>query len=338
MDLKRKVALLAFWSLLLPTGANAYFSQNDQGEEVFSFMSTFDSPRNAALEKAASALPSTDPSIVQLNPGALRLPEGTKRIAEIHWQTGDMADNQGSISYTSSYKWFLYQISYNWLDYGTLTGYDEYGELTDKEYNPLSQLATATISFSMKHIHVGITAKFASDHLADDEESDRTAWGAAFDWGITWQSPSKIFGLAVVARDFGYLLHDYADDGVDTFYPMSQTFGISAYYRPVIAPRLTIMAESDFPRYAEPKLNLAGEYALGQSFSVRAGFTRAWLDITRDMKQLISANSRPDESQSGRMLSAGLGYNSRLFSLDYSFSYLAQGLGVEHRIGLRIGL
>mgnify|MGYP005606258619 FL=1 len=107
MDLKRKVALLAFWSLLLPTGANAYFSQNDQGEEVFSFLSTFDSPRNAALEKAASALPSTDPTIVQLNPAALRLPEGTKRIAEIRCQTGDMAENQGTISYTSSYKAIL---------------------------------------------------------------------------------------------------------------------------------------------------------------------------------------------------------------------------------------
>jgi hypothetical protein len=38
------------------------------------------------------------------------------------------------------------------------------------------------------------------------------------------------------------------------------------------------------------------------------------------------------------MLSAGLGYNSKLFSLDYAFSYLAQGLGFEHRIGLRVGL
>ena len=37
------------------------------------------------------------------------------------------------------------------------------------------------------------------------------------------------------------------------------------------------------------------------------------------------------------MLSAGLGYTSQLFSLDYSFSYLAQGMGVEHRIGLRVG-
>ena len=114
------------------------------------------------------------------------MPEGKNHIASVHWQTGDMAENQGSISYTSSYKWFLYQISYNWLDYGSLTGYDEYGNETGKDYNPLSQMATATVSFPMKHIHVGVTAKFASEHLADDA-TDRTAWGAAFDWGISWQ-------------------------------------------------------------------------------------------------------------------------------------------------------
>ena len=333
----RKVLVLALWGMLFPAGANAYFSQGDQGEEIFSFLSTFDSPRNAALEKAASAVPSTDPTIVQLNAAALRLPDGTKRVGEIHWQTGAMADNQGSISYTSSYRKFLYQISYNWLDYGTIDGYDEYGNSTGKEYNPFSQLTTATVSYAMTHINVGATVKFASERLTDDA-GDRTAWGAAFDWGISWQSLSKIFGFAVVARDFGMLLRDYVDDGIDEYYPMSQMLGISMYYRPAILPRLTIMTESDFPRYAEPKFALAGEYALGQSFFIRAGFTRAWLDITRDFKQLLSANSRPDEAQSARMLSAGLGYNSKLFSIDYAFSYLAQGLGVEHRIGLRVGL
>ena len=337
MNLKGKVISFVACGLLSTTSASAYFSQDDQGNEVFSFMSTFDSPRNAALEKSAAAVPSTDPTVVQINPAALRMPDGIKRIGEIHWQTGDMADNQGSISYTSTYKQFIYQISYNWLDYGTINGYDEYGNETGKDYNPFSQLATATIAFPMTHIHVGATAKFATETLADDK-GDRTAWGAAFDWGISWQSSSKLFGFALTARDFGSLLRDYTDDSQDDYYPMSQTFTIAGYYRPVILPRLTVTAASEFPRYAESRLELGGEYALGVSFFVRAGFTRAWLDITRDFKQLISASSRPDESQSGRMLSAGLGYTSQLFSLDYSFSYLAQGLGFEHRIGLRVGL
>ena len=36
------------------------------------------------------------------------------------------------------------------------------------------------------------------------------------------------------------------------------------------------------------------------------------------------------------MLSAGLGYSMDLFALDYSFSYLAEGMGHEHRLGLRL--
>ena len=333
----RKVLVLALWGMLFPTCAFAYFSQGDQGEEIFSFLSTFDSPRNASIEKSGAAYPSTDPTIVQLNPAALRIPDGTKRIAEIHWQTGDMAENQGTISYTSSYRNFLYQVSYNWQDYGTIKGYDELGNESGKEYNPLSQLATATVAFAMTHINVGATIKFASEKLAE-ESGDRTALGAAFDWGVSWQSTSKLFGAALVGRDFGALLRDYVDDGYNDNFPMSQTFALSFYYRPVILPRLTIMGESTFPRFAEPKFALGGEYALGQSFFLRAGFTRAWLDLTRDVKQLISASSRPDEAQTARMLSAGLGYNAKMFSIDYSFSYLAQGLGTEHRFGLRIGL
>jgi hypothetical protein len=36
------------------------------------------------------------------------------------------------------------------------------------------------------------------------------------------------------------------------------------------------------------------------------------------------------------MFSVGLGYTSNLFAFDYAFSYLAQSLGFEHRLGLRV--
>lgn len=66
------------------------------------------------------------------------------------------------------------------------------------------------------------------------------------------------------------------------------------------------------------------------------GFERAWLDLIRDAKELMASESRPDETQNAHMVSAGLGYNANLFSLDYSFSYLAESLGIEHRLGLRV--
>lgn len=321
-------------SLLIPTASQAYFSQGDAGQEIFSFLNTFDGPRNSALEKSAGALPSSDPSIVQLNPAALILPNGKNHVAEAHWQTGDFADNQGSLSYTGHYNKYLYQVSYNWLDYGTINGYDEYGDATGKDYQPFSQLITATIAFPMKHFSFGTTLKFATDKLADDE-GDRTAIGMAFDWGLSWLSSNKLFGLALAARDFGCLLRDYVDDGDDQYYPTSQTFSFSGYLRLRSLPRMTLMASSDFPRFAEPYLNLGGEYVLGESFFLRAGFTRTWLDLYRDAKELFASKSRPNESNRAHNVGAGLGYTTDLFSIDYSFSYLAQGLGQEHRLGIR---
>lgn len=314
----------------------AYFTQGDAGQEVFSFLSTFDSPRNASLEKSASAGPSTDPSIAQLNPASLRLPSKNSRIISMHWQTGEFAEGQGTLSYTSSYKFLTYQFSYNWLDYGVIEGYDENGYRIPSEYRPLSQLTTFTVAFPMTHFQVGFTGKMASDKLAE-EENDRAAIGVAFDWGFSWQSSSNLLGLAISGRDFGCLLRDYVDDGDNTHYPMSQTFAVAGFFKPQSIRRLTLYAESDFPRFSESTLNLGAEYFLGESFAARIGFTRTWLDLTRDIKQLTASNSRPGESNEARMLSAGLGYTGSLISLDYAFSYLAQSMGWEHRAGLRIG-
>lgn len=327
-----KCAMIA--GLMFPAMSLAYFTQNDAGQEVFSFMSTFDGPRNTSMEKANGALLSTDPTIVLVNPGSLILPEGKNHIAEAHWQTGDMADNQGSLSYTGHYKKYIYQVSYNWLDYGSIDGYDDYGDATGEEYNPFSQLITATIAFPMKHFNFGATLKIATDNLVDDGDA-RTAIGAAFDWGITWQSESKLYGLALAARDFGCVLRDYVDDGDDQYYPMAQSFTISGYMRVKSLPRLALFAASEFPRFAEPSLSLAGEYSLGKSFFVRAGFSRTWLDLYRDAAELMASSDRPDETNKAHMVSLGLGYSIPLLSVDYSFSYLAQGLGMEHHVGLR---
>ena len=211
MNFKRILPIVLAW-LSIPVVSHAYFTQGDAGQEVFSFINTFDSPRNTAMEKANGAGPSVDPSIVQLNPAAIRLPEGKNRIAEAHWQTGTFSDNQGSLSYTGHVDKYIFQVSYNWLDYGSIDGYDEYNNATGIEYQPFSQLTTATVSFPMRHFQFGATLKFASDKLSEDE-GDRTAFGTAFDWGFAWQSNSKQFGLALAARDFGLVWRDYSDYG-----------------------------------------------------------------------------------------------------------------------------
>ena len=334
MDLLKKLSAIAALAIACPAMELGYFSKHDAGQEVFSFLSTFDSPRNAALEKSAAALPTTDPSIVQLNPAAVLIADGKKRVAEAHWQTGEFADNQGTLSYTTQYKKFILQFSYNWISYGSITGYDEYGEENGSEYKPFSQLVTATVAFPMKHIRFGATLKFVSDKLTGDT-GDQTAMAAAFDWGLTWMSDTKNYGFSFVARDFGAMLRSYVKNGSDD-YPLSQTFAFGGFFKPRNVPRLTLFGEADFPRYAEPDLNLGAEYALGEYFRIRAGFTRTWLDLSRDFKELASSSSRPDETNEARLFSLGLGYNSSLFAFDYAFSVLPESLGYEHRIGLRV--
>ena len=60
------------------------------------------------------------------------------------------------------------------------------------------------------------------------------------------------------------------------------------------------------------------------------------VDIARDIRELASSSSRPDETNEARIFSLGLGYVSNLFAFDYAFSYLAESLGYEHRLGLRV--
>ena len=335
MDLLKKLSAIAVIAIACPASDFGYFSKHDAGQEVFSFLSTFDSPRNAALEKSASALPSTDPTITQLNPAAILIADGKKRVAEAHWQTGEFAGNVGTLSFTTQFDKYIVQVSYNWSSVGTITGYDEQGEPNGSEYKPLSQLATATVAFPMKHIRFGATIKFASDKLTGDSE-DQTAMAAAFDWGLTWMSDTKNYGFSFVARDFGAMIRGYVKEDADDTYPLSQTFAFGGFLKPRSIPRLTLYAETDFPRYAEPDLNLGAEYALGEYFRIRAGFTRTWLDLSRDIKELASSSSRPDETNEARMFSLGLGYTSNLFAFDYAFSYLAESLGYEHRLGLRV--
>ena len=337
MNLLKRVSFCAALVSIAPALCHAFFSQDNSGEEAFSFVSTFDSPRNAALEHSAGAMPSTDPTVSQMNLAALRMQEGKNHVVEAHWQTGDFAENQGSLFYTTKYKDYAIQISYNWYDVGEIQGVDELGEYTNKNYNPFGHLFTAGLAFPMKHIQFGAGIKVVAEKLAEERNTDRTAIGAAFDWGIAWQNNSNSIGLSVAGKDFGAMLRDYSDDGVEDYYAMSQTFTASAFFKPKSIRRLTMYTATEFPRFTPSTLDIGAEYALGKSFTIRGGWTRSWLDLGRGIKELAASNSRPDEANTARLFSLGLGYSSNLFALDYAFSYLAEGLGMEHRIGLRLG-
>ncbi len=328
--------LFCILPLLGAISANAYFQRHEAGQEVFSFSSTFQSPRSTATEHANAAEPTNDPGITLLNPAALELPDRAKNIAAIYWQTGDLAENQGTITFARKLSLITVQATYGWISYGGVDGYDEMGNETGVTHEPLSQLMALSAGIPLQHIRVGATVKLATDKLSG-EEDDRTAMGLAFDWGISWLAASRLYGVSITARDFGTMIRDYVDDGDDEKYAMGQTFALSGFLRPRSMPRLALYAESTFPRYAESALHLGAEYSLSQYFFLRGGFSRTWLDLSRDFKELTASSERPGESNEVRLFSLGLGYAYGPFALDYAFSYLTQGIGMEHRIGLRFG-
>ncbi|MDY6284850.1 MAG: hypothetical protein SPL19_06490 [Fibrobacter sp.] len=328
----KKISILTFAVLLAASASHAYFKKNDTGEEVFSFLGSFYSAKSAAMENANAAMPSSNPGSILQNPAAIVLDSNQNNAIAFSWQTGEFADNQGYLAYARQIGTMVAEISYGWIRYGDIDGYDEAGNKTNKTYSPQSSVTSLSLSLPLPHFQFGSTIKFATDLLAEDE-GDQTAMAIAFDWGILWQSASRKYGVGLAARNFGKMIRAYVDNG-DTDYGLEEVFAISGFYIPGALPRLSLFTELTFPRYAEPAIALGTEYAIGSNLFVRAGFTRTWLDLSRDAKELFSSASRPDETNNARLFSLGLGYAGTRFSIDYAFSYLAQGLGTEHRVGL----
>ena len=52
-------------------------------------------------------------------------------------------------------------------------------------------------------------------------------------------------------------------------------------------------------------------------------------------RSLFGPTHTPDETGTHRLFSVGAGYQARWLTLDYSYSHLFEGMGGEHRCGLR---
>src|SRR5690554_28277 len=319
--------------LFLSSKSFAFFTKSEVGREIFAFSKSFQSARTMALERSASAFIVSDPSIMQLNPAAFIFNDSYHHLFSFHFQTGVFAENQGNLSYTRQLSTMSIQASYGWLLYGDIEGYDEYGQPTGQVHSPQSQLFTLSSSIPLRLFRFGSTIKLATDKLSG-KLGDRTAIALAFDWGLVWTAKSNLYGFAFVARDFGALIRDYIQDGDSEAYAMAQTYALSAFLKSRQVPRLSLFLENTLPRYSQPALSLGLEYALGDYLFLRSGFNRAWLDLSRDFKELFASHSRPTESYEARFFSLGLGLQLLSFDFDYTFSYLIQGLGVEHRFSL----
>jgi hypothetical protein len=307
--------------LLFFAFSHAYFGKKNEGLAVFGWAMLLQSPRTVAFEGAGSALPSQDFGAALMNPALL---QGDDFEAGAAWQSGDLADMQGILTFSHPFSvgglegrmLHTYGAVYN----GEVLHYDEDGERTYIASYPAAQYYAITFAFPLKHIKFGITGRYLWERLSELEDS-QAGMGIAMDWGILWNSGSARYGLALMGRHLGSQIRPFVKGGVNG-YALASELAASAFWRS--SQSLTWLFECSAPRYSPALGKFGFEYRFSEPASIRAGLQREFIDII--------------DSGGGsgyyRLFSIGAGYRIFNIALDYSYSMLVEGMGSEHRVGL----
>jgi hypothetical protein len=299
----------------------AYFGKENEGLAVFGWAMLLQSPRTVAFEGAGSALPSQDFGAALMNPALL---QGEDFGAGAAWQSGDLADMQGILTFSHQLSiggikgrmQHTYGVVYN----GEVWHYDEDGEQTGIASYPAAQYYAITIAFPLKHLNFGITGRYLWERLSELKDS-QSGMGIAMDWGFLWNSGSTRYGLALIGRHLGSQIRPFVKGGVNG-YALASELAVSTFWRS--SQNLTWLFECTAPRYSPALGKLGLEYRFSEPVSIRAGMQREFIDI-------IDSNSRAGYY---RLFSIGAGYKLFNIALDYSYSMLVEGMGSEHRVGL----
>lgn len=318
---------------VLPLPVLGYFGKTNEGQASFLWVHNLQSPRNVALEGSAGALFNNDPGVAILNPAALKSEDRYQVAAS--WQEGDLTESQGLVQFSHPLYSGRVLHSYGFVNNGEVVGYNEDAEPTGMSHYPLAQMYSVSWIQALTHFQLGITGRMLWERLSQSPDA-QTGVAAAFDWGLIWNSPSPRYGVALAARHVGTQIRPFIKGGT-THYPLSSNLTLSGFLRPANLPRLVLLSELDAPRYSPVVAKLGGEYIVGQSIFLRGGIQRNVIDVTRQVKSFFQSTTVPNETGSHRLFSLGAGYTLPWLSVDYSYSHLFEGMGSEHRLGLRSG-
>ena len=307
--------------LLFFAFSQAYFGKENEGLAVFGWAMLLQSPRTVAFEGAGSAFPSQDFGAALMNPALL---QGEDFMAGAAWQSGDLADMQGILTFSHPLSIgkieARMQHTYGAVYNGEVQHYDEEGEQTGISSYPAAQYYAITLAFPLKHLKFGITGRYLWERLSELEDA-RAGRGIAMDWGFLWNSGSARYGLALMGRHLGRQISPFVKGGVNG-YALASELAASAFWRS--SQDLTWLFECDAPRYSPALGKLGLEYRFSEPIYIRAGMQREFIDI-------IDSNNGAGYY---RLFSVGAGYRIFNIALDYSYSMLVEGIGSEHRIGL----
>jgi len=323
--------ILSLLLLLFFAISHAYFGKENEGLAVFGWAMLLQSPRTVAFEGAGSAFPSQDLGAALMNPALL---QGDNFQAGAAWQSGDLADMQGILTFAhplsiGEIKGRM-QHTYGAVYNGEVLNYDEDGEPTGVSSYPASQYYAITIAFPLKHFDFGITGRYLWERLSGTEGS-QIGMGLAMDWGLLWNPGTARYGFALMGRHLGSQFRPFVKGGVNG-YALASELSASVFWR--LSQNLTWLFECAAPRYSPAIGKLGLEYRFSEPIFIRAGMQRELLDVARYVRSIFDSDEESVKAGYYRLFSVGAGYRIWNFALDYSYSMLIEGMGSEHRIGL----
>jgi len=332
---------ISYFSLFLLLSAASVHAGNfrnwgeNSGQNPFAFAQSNLGPRTTSLSGAGGSMPSADPYSVQVNPAALEQNIRRNNFA-LAWETGALDRRQGLFAWNTSWNRFLVQGIYAWTDNNPIDGVDETGLATGTSYRPFDQSAMITTTFLTQHFRMGVTGKLLRDHLSSDPgDQDGMAWG--FDWGLQLRTPSPRYSFGVSVLDLGRQFQAYTTNGVDNL-ALNTRIRLSSHYRLAQVRGLTILFDTDIPRYTQPFGHLGLEYSPTPWLFLRSGLQRTLPSLQNSVEQVLMGKAdKTATSDHWSLASFGFGANWKALTLDYSIQLLRDGLGQQHRIGLRSG-
>jgi len=314
------------------------------GRSSFAVLDMVSAPRAAALGGVVPGFDAPEAGLALYNPSLLQASmEGQISLYNLNVQPGIAS---AEASYVHRFQRLgLVQFGLRYLDYGSFDETDEFG-------NPLGQFGasdqTLLAGWALpldSHFTVGIQFELVRSVFAE-----YSAWGAAWDAGITWRK-NELFNLSLLIRNAGFQLASYS--GKREALPFEIQFGVSnkfahapfrwhlalqhlqnwnlAFVNPETGQfdPLTGAFEVDEPSFADELLRhvVAGiEFQPSQNFRVGMGY---------NFRRAAELGLTTRRSSAGFSFGVGL----RVFKLDLSYARSVRHVaGGTNQLGIVVDL
>jgi len=247
-----------YYFILLAMLTNMLVYSQKVGESTYNFLTLTNSARVASMGGQNITIYDDDLNLVYHNPSLLNGSMSDHLVLNYIPYIADIGF--GYFSYARTIKKIgNLGTGVHYIDYGDFTGADEYGNI-QQDFSARE----ISVNFYYSHpildslLNVGGTLKLINSHL-----ESYNSFGIAFDAGVTYASPDRLFSAALVFKNIGTQLTKYYDDAGREALPfeiqlgLSQKlehapFRVSVTFQHLETPDLRYKTEADILKESDP--------------------------------------------------------------------------------------